>query len=81
MCGFLVFIFALAESPFTGQDASRGLVVVLRRLKVSRGTIKADDFRTVIAKAVAVFCFLKFANNGVLYVVGLFASSCITCVL
>ncbi len=27
------------------------------------------------------FCFLKFANNGVLYVVGLFALSCITCVL
>ena len=54
---------------------------MLRRLKVSRGTIKADDFRTVIAKAVAVFCFLKFANNGVLYVVGLFALSCITCVL
>ena len=63
MCGFLVFIFALAESPFTGQDTSRGLVVVLRRLKVSRGTIKADDFRTVIAKAVAVFLFSQVCQQ------------------
>lgn len=38
-----------AEIPFTVQDTSRGLVVVLRRLKVCGRVTKEEDLKIVIA--------------------------------
>jgi len=49
------FIFANAEIPFAVQDTSRGLVIVLRRLKVCGRVTKDEDLKIVIVNAVAIF--------------------------